>query len=155
MLAKTTSLRALSAAAMLVFASVLGCNQSGSSDAASPLNMVDTDDVNIRVESGGAPLARAVIKIVSVSPELNGVPLRAPELLFKGQTNEAGRLQGRFPRPSAIERVDVLVMKPGYVGPYTEPSRRLERPEFGPASWQTVPTSDVADMTIALIKETN
>ena len=152
-MAPSHRLRAFLAAALLAPAGALGCQAASGADDASPLGMLDTDNVRISVVTTAGPVHGAVVRILSSVPERGGVAQKSPQLLFEAMTNEAGLATGRYTRASATERVEVIVKKSGFVGPYTDPTRRQARPEFGPASWQVVNPADVADMTISLIPE--
>ena len=155
MLGSCSSLRAACVGLTLLSAAGLGCQSSGS-EPASVLNMVDADEVSLLVQDGSrAPIPRAFVKILAQLDPQEVAAQAPPEVLFEAMTGEDGRVVGRYARPSAVQRVALLVMKTGMMGPYTEPRRRLERPHFAPASWQVLEPGDLSELTITLVKDPN
>ena len=113
--------------------------------------MVETDRVNIRVESpSGAPIARAIVVVRTAVLEQDHVNLAAREELFKGMTDADGRVSGPLVRRATDDKLDVAVLMPGFVGPYTEPAKLEYYGAAAPASWQVVEASRVTDMSIPL-----
>ena len=115
------------------------------------LGMVETDRVSIRVESpAGAPIARAIVMVRTVVPEQDYLVQASRELLFQGMTDENGVARGPLVRRSTDEKLDVVVLKPGFVGPYTDTSKLERFGEYAPASWQIVSAAAVTELHVPL-----
>ena len=114
------------------------------------MSMLETEQVNIRVETAAGPLSRAVVSIWATVPEVDYVPQGTQERLFRAITGEDGVVTGPLVRPSAVGQLDVVVHKAGFLGPYSDEKRLEVLGIFAPASWQAVGPKDVADMTITL-----
>jgi hypothetical protein len=107
---------------------------------------VATDVAVLSATSRGAPLAGVsfLVRVATVSPDEPG------ELLLQCTTGQDGACSGKLARLIDQRDVEVLVMKPGFSGSYSDENRRTAFGPFGPAAWVQVGVDKLATLAVDL-----
>lgn len=104
----------------------------------------------LRVESNGEPVAGALVKLLR--PADPGET--QPGVVWQGVTNEAGLASGVLSLRVDDEALHVVVQKPGYTGPFSDPDRQVNLGAFAPsAELLDVPVAQLSNYTVALEQE--
>lgn len=74
------------------------------------------------------------------------------ELFGAGRTDVSGQLQLTLELPDALESLDLIVLAPGYAGPYTHEKLRERWGIFAPAARLSVDPEDLDGMIVDLIE---
>jgi hypothetical protein len=65
----------------------------------------------------------------------SGATDAAPAKLWQGQSDATGKLSGTVVVTPDDGQLELVLTRPGYTGPYTNPSLRAVYGEFAPAAW--------------------
>lgn len=110
--------------------------------------------VGVRVTSGGAPVAFAIVTVADVAPAPEEDPAAredgGPAVYLQGATDADGWLRADVRIPNRIASLDVIVDKAGLRGPWTDDAARAAAGPFAPGARLTVLRGSVANLEIAM-----
>ncbi|NUP04846.1 MAG: hypothetical protein HOW73_02165 [Polyangiaceae bacterium] len=103
-------------------------------------------DLAMTVQSEGRPLADVLVHIRRV-----GTDGASGTLIATARTDESGHLGALLSIESELDEIELVVIKPGYLGPMNEETRR-QLGAFAPAARFRVAVEDLADVQLDLEK---
>jgi hypothetical protein len=107
---------------------------------------VASDVTVLSATSHGAPLAGVsfAVRVATASPDEPG------DMLLQCTTGQDGSCGGKLARLIEQREVEVMVVKPGFTGAYSDEARRAAFGPFGPAAWVRVGTDQMATFSVDL-----
>jgi hypothetical protein len=69
---------------------------------------------------------------------------------WRGATNAQGRVDAELQVPTGVQELEVVLIKGGFEGPWTELETRKQLGTFAPAAWIRARPDELARIAIAL-----